>query len=368
MSQIAVNLLSNKFSKLNWKFNYIEGKSFEYFKTLKNFFRFYFIVSLIFISISPFFVFYIKVDDSYSSSDILIISSVLSISVAINFSLMPIYFFLESANKISYAYSLRIASNILSLIIYFILFSGGFNLWAILSSQISQLLFNLYALTRFKEIFLKVFKIKLFNQIIPNKLVIDAFPTYLSGFIINVFSVPIVHNLFGPKISGRFGMSLIIINLLALISISLYQYNIPKMTRYVSNKNISQANNIFRKCVRNFILSFSVLLILFFLILQINFINQIIANRILQISDLFKLSIIISLFNISVLYNNYTRLFLKDIFNKNYLFFILSMILLSFFTNGNLSYFLNLLLILSLVLFFLNHLTYSRNKDLFLKN
>lgn len=363
LSQIAINLLSNNFAGLSWKNNKLIGSKKKFFSIYKSIFKFYFISSLLFILLSPLYFIYVRVDDYYSMKYLFLLTISLSFLVGINFCFLPLLFFLDSTKKISFAYDLRIISNVLSLLFYIILFKNDFSVISIISSQLGILIINISIIAIFKnEIFL-IFKYK--SQLKSNhrKLLFDSLPAYFSGFAINVISIPVVHNFFGPEISGKYGMSIIILNLIALISISFYQYNVPKMTRLSKFKVISkETRNLFYKSVLSFIVIYIFFSFVIFLVNYYDFFG--ISNRLLEGDKFLKLTLFVFIFNLSMFYNFFTRLSLIDYFKNNYYFFILMIITIFIFIyfKKDFSDFINLILCSSILLLLNNFLIYKKIK------
>jgi hypothetical protein len=361
LSQVAVNLLSKNFVGLSWKNNQLLGNKKKFFSTFKSIFNFYFISSFLFILLSPLYFIYLRVDDYYSVKYLFLLTISLSFLVGINFCFLPLLFFLDSAKKISFAYDLRIISNAISFLFFIILFKNDFTIIAIISSQLGILITNIIILVIFRnEIFL-IFNYK--SQLKNNhkKLLLDSLPAYFSGFAINVISIPVVHNFFGPEISGKYGMSLIVLNLIALISISFYQYNVPTMTRLSKFKFVSKAS---RKLFYQSILSFIVIYIFSsFVLFFINFYDYFgVSNRFLEADNFLKLILFVFIFNLSLFFNFFTRLSLIDYFKYSYYFFILLIITVFIFIYFRKDYsnFINLILFSSTVLFFNNYIIYQK--------
>jgi len=361
LSQIAINLLSNNFAGLSWKNNKLIGSKKKFFRIYKSIFKFYFISSLLFILLSPLYFIYVRVDDYYSMKYLFLLTISLSFLVGINFCFLPLLFFLDSTKKISFAYDLRIISNVLSLLFYIILFKNDFSIISIISSQLGILIINISIIFIFKnEIFL-IFKYK--SQLKSNhkKLLLDSLPAYFSGFVINVLSIPVVHNFFGPEISGKYGMSIIILNLIALISISFYQYNVPRMTRLSKFKVISkETKNLFYQSVLSFIFLYIFLSFFIFLVNYYDFFG--ISNRLVETDKFLKLTLFVFIFNLSLFYNFFTRLSLIDYFKYSYYFFILMIITIFIFIYFKKDYsdFINLILCSSILLFVNNYIVYKK--------
>jgi len=181
--------------------------------------------------------------------------------------------------------------------------------------------------------------------------------------VINVLSIPVVHNFFGPEISGKYGMSIIILNLIALISISFYQYNVPRMTRLSKFKVISkETRNIFYQSVLSFIVIYIFLSFVIFLVNYYDFFG--IANRLVEADKFLKLTLFVFIFNLSLFYNFFTRLSLIDYFKYSYYFFIFMIMTIFTFIYFKKDFydFINLILCSSILLFLNNYLIYKKIK------
>ena len=262
---------------------------------------------------------------------------------------------------------MRIISNLLAIIFYLLFFLNDFNIWAIFSPQISLLLINIFIIFNYKNLLKQFIKIKIADDKFFDILIFKSFPVYLSGFIISIIFIPIIHNIYSPELSGKFGMTVIIFNLFALTGLSVYHFNIPNMIRIFQSGNILKVNKVFLKCFFSFLFFYLLLFCLFVLIIYIqdnysalNYVK--INDRVLDMNNLIILGIVILIFNISLFYNYYFRLLLIELFSINYCLYILILIAGLFFLQLNISELLLYILICTSILILSNTYKFIKNK------
>ncbi len=213
---------------------------------------------------------------------------------------MPFLAILEGAGKINEIYKLRIIQILMGSILAWILIYLNFPLYAA-----SMILLSTFIVTFVWTMFFKgkiIFDTARIN--LPKKNYIwkdEIWPfqwkvgtTWLSSFIFLQIYTPLLFYFNSPVEAGQMGLSLAILNMLALLSHSWITNKIPSLTKAATEKNWILFDSLFIKAYiasNIFLICSSILLVIFY-----NYINYFnIQNRILSFNDFIILIIIVFL-------------------------------------------------------------------------
>lgn len=192
----------------------------------------------------------------------------------INFLLTPIMVTIEGGGELRSIYQLRLLQNTVGSVFTWIsLFFLG-PLWAISAMPLVTVLFSLVWVNKKFPALLKFF---LFRSVPVNKHTSDDLRhhvavTWIAGYLMTQIATPIVFRLSGPIDAGRFGLSLTIANMVALLAQSGLVSQIPSLVCDVEHKNWLHFDMRFRQAFRQSLVIFLALtLVIFFLRVVIMF-------------------------------------------------------------------------------------------------
>lgn len=249
--------------------------------------------------------------------------------------------YIEATGKLAEVAKMRSFQTFFANIVFILTLISNSGLWSFAFYQFSLALISIIYLNYSKsssnyrndKVFTEDFSLKRILKIWK----LEIFPlqwkmsvNYLCGLIIFQLFTPIVFSTFGPELAGRVGLCLNIANSIVVISSSFVNASIPKITKFISEKNKNLALHYF-KTLNNKSIIFSLLIMIPLLIFAVLYENKF-PNIILMPLPTF-LIICSSICHIYI-YNlaTYFRIFKKDPMIPLSLFSAVTHLIIFFYT------------------------------------
>jgi len=252
----------------------------------------YITISVMFISLmGPVGFYYLSLsNDAFSYWPI--VWSVLITATATNLLLMPLASILEGCGAIDEVYKIRMLQGFLGSVACWLAIISGHTLWAAVAIAL--------ATTVTQSVWLTI----KWGHLIPffvrrpdhytgtdhtfNRMERRVGLTSLSSYILSQAIIIAVFQTEGPELAGRMGVSLTIVNMIALLSFSTVTSIVPRLSKAITQQKWYEADRLFNRANRIALLLFTALAILFLAITTTKY-SSFLHPKLLSYQNLFLL-------------------------------------------------------------------------------
>jgi len=229
--------------------------------------------------------------------------------------LMPISSILQGIGEIEKVYLMRILQNLLSVLIFFLFIYGHFGVMAVLSITLSGILVQIFYLTiNHRDIFV-LYLTSIMNdtalKATQEKFTSHVAISWLTGYLNTQFQTLIIFILLSVEISGKFGLTLAVLNTILLIASSKLHLYLPRMTSEGSKGNLTKLNKLFITSLYDIFVIYTIGLITLLAMFYFD-IFHLFTSRLLSLDILLILSFALLLNQLLGCIVVYTRSFLVD--------------------------------------------------------
>ncbi len=170
--------------------------------------------------------------------------------------LVPVWSLLEGCNEVGRLYTFRFFKGLLASITVWIAMLMGAVLWTAAISAVVGVLFSLFFLRRRYWVFLKTLLLSKFNgpvinwhkDMVPMQWRIAL--SWISGYFIFSFFVPVLFKYHGPLVAGQMGMTWSIVSIVASISASWLSPRAPQFGILIAQGKYEELDKQFWKTTR----------------------------------------------------------------------------------------------------------------------
>jgi hypothetical protein len=198
---------------------------------------------------------------------------ILNVLTALNFITTPILAAIEGSGGLNELYTVRLFQNAVGAIATWVAIVYVGPLWAPLAMPFAIFAIGSFWLfLRFRPMVFAFFmaSVSTHSQTII-QLRRHVAITWVSGYLLAQIATPILFRLSSPAEAGRMGLSLTIINMIAVFSQSSIAHKVPLMAGAVERKQWSIFDDVFRKSFRQ---SLFIFFVLSFFVLSVRFIVE----------------------------------------------------------------------------------------------
>ncbi len=239
----------------------------------------------------------------------------LCFSASIFLFLMPIFSILQGTGYIKDVYSVKLIQNISSIIFFFIIVLYLEGLLATVSISVSAIIVQVfYLIKKHKQafyVYIRSVRSSDSTRLPNNSFVLHVGISWLAGYIITQFQILVVFIYLSVELSGKFGLSLAMLNTILLISSSKLHLNIPDMTREATKGNQKNLDRIYFASLKELFKIYIPGVLAVCLLYYMNDLNFL-TDRMLSLNFLIALALAILINQIIGSIIIYTRSFLVD--------------------------------------------------------
>ncbi|MEK7818982.1 MAG: hypothetical protein AAB255_04220 [Bacteroidota bacterium] len=207
----------------------------------------------------------------------------------ISICLVPVWSLLEGCNQVGRLYTFRFYKGLLASISIWVGMLLGAELWTTVISAISAVIFSLIFLRKGYWQFFKTLlyskidgpKINWRNDMLPMQWRIAL--SWISGYFIFSFFVPVLFKYHGPLLAGQMGMTWSLVVILGLVSSSWLSPKAPVFGILIAKKEYAELDRQFWKTTR-IVLSVSVIVafLIWLMVFSINNVNNVVVRKFAQ--------------------------------------------------------------------------------------
>lgn len=213
---------------------------------------------------------------------------VLCLVTGLSLSLIPLMSLLEGCNQVSSVYACRFWQNIcMSLAAWTVIMLNG-KLWAAsISSLASLACIVIFILRRYRRFFITLFSYPIKEKIYWR---LGLWPmqwrialSYISGYFILYFFIPVLFKYHGPVVAGQMGMTWSLVGLLPSFCGVWISPKAPQFGMLIAKRKFKELDRLFWRLMRIvMILAGSGAIAIFSLVYILNMLNHPFANRLLS--------------------------------------------------------------------------------------
>ncbi len=273
---IITQFISHEYAYLRFKNGFIVGKKQsveKLFSLVRYALKFYFFVvplAIIIMGITGWFVF------SSENHNIILIWLLYSIVGGIQLILSLLNSIIQGFDKVELVQKNILIGSIFTPVITWICLYFDFGLFSLVyGNSIGIIIMIIFLYLKTKSFWIQLFLYKInnphswFNEIIHLQWKYAV--SWISGYFISFFFVPVIFKFKGAVLAGQFGLSLALIAVVSSTAISWIDVKVPKLNILVSKKDKIGLDNLFFTATKiSFVLFLILLVFVYFLVILIN--------------------------------------------------------------------------------------------------
>lgn len=202
--------------------------------------------------------------------------------------LVPIWSLLEGCNQVGNLYTNRFQQSLFSNIAIWIAILLGAKLWTTtISILVSFICAGIFVITKYKLFFKTLFS-GISGSVIDWRR--EVFPmqwrmalTWVSGYFISSFFVPVLFKFHGAKVAGQMGLTLTATNAVSAIYIAWISSKVPRFGMLVARRAFKELDELFWKLIKIiFFMSTLIAIVIFVIVYAANLSGHPFAARLLS--------------------------------------------------------------------------------------